>query len=139
MLGETELTLCEDSRGHPNALSKAQKRQLSEWLCGALPTVEGWFGSNNIARLSDEQTDMGFLYAFLSTPYGRHQLTKDIYGGVVDHINESHIGDVLVPKVPHRLQSSVGDLVRRVFACKDEANHIEDKAIEELETLLRKG
>jgi type I restriction enzyme S subunit len=45
----------------------------------------GWFGSNNMARLWDNQTDMGFLYAFLTTPFGLHQIRKDIYGGVVDH------------------------------------------------------
>jgi type I restriction enzyme S subunit len=69
----------------------------------------GWFGSNNIARLSDSDTNIWFLYAFLSTPFGRHQIRKDIYGGVVDHISEDHISSVLfVPKCLSRYRRRSG-------------------------------
>jgi type I restriction enzyme S subunit len=96
----------------------------------------GWFGSNNMARLWDEHTDMGFLYAFLSTPYGLHQLKKEIYGGVVDHINEVHIAEVLCPDVPQQEQQKIGNLVRCAFEKKDEASDLEDEAIAELENLI---
>ncbi len=32
--------------------------------------MTGWFGSNNMIRLWDKNTDMSFLYAYLATPYG---------------------------------------------------------------------
>lgn len=99
--------------------------------------MHGWFGSNNMARLWDSKTDMGFLYAFLSTPYSVHQVAKDIYGGVVDHINESHIASVFCPQVPHASQEPIGDLVRRAFDAKDRANSLEDRAIETIEGLVR--
>jgi type I restriction enzyme S subunit len=94
--------------------------------------MEGWFGSNNIARLWGG-ADVGFLYAFLSTPFGLHQIRKDIYGGVVDHLNEDHIKQVMVPDIPPAEQKRIGDLVRNAFAKKDQAIEIEDVAIAELE------
>ena len=98
----------------------------------------GWFGSNNIARLSDSDTNIWFLYAFLSTLYGRHQIKKDIYGGVIDHISEVHIKSVLCPKVPQPIQAEIGDIVKQAFDLKDEAERIEDSAIAELELRIRK-
>jgi type I restriction enzyme S subunit len=98
--------------------------------------MAGWFGSNNIARLWDTSTDLGFLYAYLSTPYGQNQLTKDAYGGVVDHITESHIKSLHVPAVPRGLQIRIGELVREAFDLKDAANELEDEAVSELEALI---
>ena len=51
----------------------------------------GWAGSNNIARIKYDthQWSNGYLAAFLSSPYGFYQLTREIYGGVVDHIEVS--------------------------------------------------
>jgi type I restriction enzyme S subunit len=97
--------------------------------------MEGWFGSNNMARLWGG-ADTGFLYAFLSTPFGLHQVRKDIYGGVVDHLNEDHIRQVMIPDMPRDEQRRVGDLVRRAFAKKDEAIAIEDEAIANLESTI---
>jgi len=135
------------------ALSERQARQSPEYLLqdghllvttdGTVGRVHpvtsrmvGWFASNNIARLFDLNTDMGFLYAFLATSYGYHQLRKDIYGGVVDHINENHIKSVLVPNVPLQDQKAIGELVRHAFANKDAANELEDSAITELEAAI---
>lgn len=96
----------------------------------------GWFGSNNMARLWDEKTDMGFLYAFLATPFGKHQVCKEIYGGVIDHINEKHINSVLIPDVSPNYQADIGELVRAAFDKKDEANEFEDQAIIEMESVI---
>ena len=96
----------------------------------------GWFASNNMARLWDERTDMGFLYAFLATPYGVHQIRKEIYGGVIDHINERQIASVLIPDVPEGKQKPIGNLVRSAFEKKDEANALEDLAISEVEAVI---
>jgi type I restriction enzyme, S subunit len=100
--------------------------------------MAGWFGSNNMVRLNDSDTNMSFLYAFLSTPYGVHQIKKDIYGGVVDHINEEHLETVLCPDVPKDSQKRVGELVQRAFELKDRADDIEEDAIKQLETIIRR-
>lgn len=98
--------------------------------------MAGWFGSNNMARLWDAETDMGFIYVFLATPYGYHQVCKDLYGGVVDHVNESHIAAVQLPLLPKEQQKKIGDLVRDAFELRDHANELEDMAIHRIERLI---
>ena len=100
--------------------------------------MTGWFGSNNLARLWSSDFDMGFLYAFLVTPYGQHQLCRDIYGGMVDHITESHIGSVLVPEADSTTQKKIGKLVWKAYNYKDEAVILEDIAINEVERLIER-
>lgn len=96
----------------------------------------GWFASNNLARLFTGATDAGWLYAFLATPYGQHQLKKEIYGGVVDHITEGTIRDVLVPEIDVTIAHSIGDLVRQAFAQKDRAMRLEVEALGLVEALI---
>lgn len=51
----------------------------------------------------------------------------------MDHINEEHIKQVLVPDVPPPAQRTIGNLVRSAFAKKDEAIALEDEAIPRVE------
>jgi type I restriction enzyme S subunit len=94
------------------------------------------FGSNNMARIWDAHTDMGFVYAFLATPFGKLQVCREIYGGVVDHINEPHITSVQIPDIPPAEQRHVGDTVREAFELRDQANDLEDEAIGQIERLI---
>jgi type I restriction enzyme S subunit len=98
--------------------------------------MAGWFGSNNMARLNDEHTDMGFLCAFLHTPFGTHQLCREIYGGVIDHINERHISSVMVPVLNRSEQTEIGNQIRKAFQLKEEANLVEDAAIASVECMI---
>ncbi len=102
--------------------------------------ITGWAGSNNIARItcknSDSEFTNGYLAAFLNTPYGYHQLVREIYGGVIDHIEESQIGSVLIPNPPSHVQMEIGKQVIEAFEKKDEARVIEENAIRKIEALL---
>ncbi len=100
--------------------------------------IVGWAGSNNIARITYGNKDCrnGYLAAFLATPYGFHQLNREIYGGVVDHIDASHIMAVFVPKAPDDVQRKIGKLVVSAYEKKDEASIIEDVAIQRVEARL---
>ena len=103
--------------------------------------MAGWAGSNNIARVTYGNNDFrnGFLAAFLSTPYGFYQLTREIYGGVVDHIEVPHIESVLVPTLPKDVQVSIGEQVVKAFELKDAASDVEERAIRKVEEILQKG
>lgn len=102
--------------------------------------IVGWAGSNNIARVTYGNNDFrnGFLAAFLNTPYGYYQLTREIYGGVVDHIEVPHIESVLVPNPPEDIQILIGSRVVQAFEKKDEASAIEEAAIRRVEKLLQR-
>lgn len=103
--------------------------------------IAGWAGSNNIARITYGAQDArnGFLAAFLNTPYGFHQLTSEIYGSVVDHIEIPNIESVFIPNAPKTVQSKIGNLVISAFEKKDEANAVEEAAIRKIEEALQKN
>ena len=100
--------------------------------------INGWAGSNNIARVTYGGSDgrNGYLAAFLSSPYGYYQLTRLIYGGVIDHIEVPHIQGVLVPEAPQEAQIAIGQRVVSAFDKKDQASAIEEAAIRRVETAL---
>jgi len=100
--------------------------------------IAGWAGSNNIGRITYGNTDgrNGYIAAFLSSPYGYHQLTREIYGGVVDHIERYHIEGVLIPQAPSDVQRAIGEKVVLAYEKKDEATALEETAIRELEQTL---
>ena len=81
-------------------------------------------------------THPGFLAAFLSTPYGQHQLKSKIYGGVVDELTAKDTEIILIPDVPHLEQVRIGEPVVRVYEMRDEANDLENEAIAELEAII---
>ncbi len=55
--------------------------------------IDRWAGSNNIARITYGKNNFenGYLAAFLMSFYGFCQLTKEIYGSVIDHIEVPHL------------------------------------------------
>ena len=75
----------------------------------------------------------------LMTPYGQHQLTAKIYGGVVDELTEEDTRAVWIPNAPLEIQQEIGQRVAQAFDKKDEASAIEEAAIRKVESLLQKG
>ena len=99
---------------------------------------DGWAATQHILRIipDKEKGHPGYLATFLATPYGQHQLTAKIYGGVVDELTEADTADVRVPDAPLDVQRAIGEKVVMAYEKKDEANAIEDAAIQRLEYLL---
>jgi type I restriction enzyme S subunit len=102
--------------------------------------IAGWAGSNNIARITigPGTHRNGYLAAFLRSPYGYYQVTKEIYGGVIDHIEVPHIAGVWVPDAPLEIQEEIGRRVVEAYEKKDLAGAIEQAAIRQIESLLTK-
>jgi type I restriction enzyme, S subunit len=103
--------------------------------------ITGWAGSNNIARISYGNFDNrnGYLVAFLSSPYGYHQLIREVYGGVIDHIEVPHIANIWIPDAPLNIQQNIGQHVVNAFEKKNEASVIEEAAIKRVEDVLERG
>jgi len=81
----------------------------------------------------------GYTAAFLMTPYGQHQLTAKIYGGVVDELTEEDTRAMRIPNAPLATQEKIGHLVVRAFELKDEASATEECAIRKVEEIIRSG
>lgn len=101
---------------------------------------DGWAGSNNIGRIkASGEAHPGYLYAFLISPYGQLQFKREIYGGVIDHLEEEHLAKVLIPKAPLEIQETIGKAVLQAFDLREKANSLEEEAISELEELIARG
>ena len=83
-------------------------------------------------------THAGYVAAFLMNPYGRHQLTSKIYGGVVDELTAEDTREVLIPDPPHGVRDEIGGLVVRAFEMRDLATELEEEAIADIEAMIRR-
>ncbi|WP_457642319.1 restriction endonuclease subunit S [Persephonella sp.] len=102
---------------------------------------EGFLGSDHLIRIIPQNINSGYLTMFLLSDYGQIQFQRLTYGGVVDEIGEA--GDlfkfikILKPK-DKNLEDKIGSLVIDAYNKKDQANILEQQAIERLETFFTK-
>lgn len=109
--------------------------------CLVTAAMTKWAGSDDLLRVRvGDDFDSGFLAAFFATPYARHQMLKQLYGGVVSHIDERDIESIACPVVPKTPdQTSIGDQMRLAYSKRDAANELEDEAIRELEAAIEQA
>lgn len=98
--------------------------------CFVYNNYEDYAASQHILRVvpNEEIIDPGYLYCFLSTDYGYHQIVRNRYGSVIDEIDEKNLANVKIPIPDKRLQKEIGDLVRQAYDLRSEAILLEDKA-----------
>jgi len=100
--------------------------------CLVWHNFEGYAASEHILRvIPDEgQVDAGYLYAFLSSPYGYEQMVRFRHGSVIDEITDAQLKKVAVPLPERGKQRQIGDKVRLAYEKRSEALRLEDKAQE---------
>jgi type I restriction enzyme S subunit len=101
----------------------------------------GWVGSDDLAHVAAKESlsHPGYLYAFLASPYGQAQIQREIYGGVIDHLEVEHLAGIAIPKAPLEIQESIGKRVLQAFSLRDRANALEEEAVAELEKWITEG
>lgn len=114
-----------------------QKNQILISRSGTLGrTVFVWKNYENCAASehlirvnpNSELIDEGYLYAFLSSDYGYHQLLRYKHGSVIDEITEDQISQSIIPLPSDKQQKQIGDLVRQAYDLRAEAICLEDEA-----------
>jgi len=61
---------------------------------------DGWAASEHIFRVvphRPSECTVGYLAAFLGSPIGQLQLSRQVYGAVVDELTEDHIRSIRIP------------------------------------------
>lgn len=73
---------------------------------------DGWAISSNIISVVPSSSDIaGYLYVFLSSPYGQELINRNIYGAVVDIIEPCHVAQVQIPILKDKVvQKQINDL-----------------------------
>lgn len=99
---------------------------------------EKYAASEHLIRVVpfENKIDQGYLYAFLSSDYGYHQLLRYKHGSVIDEITEEQISQAIIPIPTNKAQKEIGDLVREAYDLRAEAIKLEDEAQEILTKAL---
>jgi type I restriction enzyme S subunit len=99
---------------------------------------EGYAGSEHIIRVCPDENkiDPGYLYAYLNCEYGYCGITQLRHGALIDEIDPSDLGKILVPTPSGPQQNEIGNLVRKAFELRAEAIKLEDEAQELLTQVL---
>lgn len=96
-------------------------------VCFVWNNYEGYTATEDIIRVvPSDEIDGGYLYAFLSSDYGFHQILKYKHGAVIDHLAPEDMKHIVVPICDQ--QKQIGDLVRQAYDLRAEAIRLEDEA-----------
>src|SRR3990167_6984252 len=89
---------------------------------------DGWAASEHILRIvpNEAKCPSGYLCSFLASSLGHVQLTKHIYGAVVDELTEDQTKSVLVPLPVNERQRSI---VERINQEAHEAVEVRSRAV----------
>lgn len=98
--------------------------------CFVWKNYEDYSATEHIVRVvpNKEEIDPGYLYAFLSSPYGKQQVLRFTHGSVIDEVSDKQIKKVLLPLSSNIEQKKIGDLVRAAYEKRAEAIRLEDEA-----------
>ena len=91
----------------------------------------GWFISSNLIKIIPASEEIaGFLYCFLSSPYGEVLIKRQIYGAVVDIIEPIHVKSVIVPFLKNEeIQIEINNKVLEANRKRTEAYELEQEAL----------
>lgn len=107
-------------------------------VCFVWNNYEDFTATEDLIRVvANDETDSGYLYAFLSCDYGFHQILRYKHGAVIDHLSPEDMNNILVPVC--KQQKEIGDLVRKAYDLRAEAIRLEDEAQEILTQALTKN
>lgn len=92
-------------------------------------TLDGKIFSHDLLRIScKDETDAGYLYAYIKSDIGNKMLTTNQYGAVVSHIEASHLQEIPIPYPAKPIRMEISKLIEESFRLRDEANQLWDEA-----------
>lgn len=96
--------------------------------------------ANNVCRIeANNNIPYGYIYAFMTSKYGRAQVNKNASGSVVRYIEAPGIKQTLVPLLPETKQQQIHQLIVEASALRVEANKLLKEAIELFESQLNES
>lgn len=88
--------------------------------------------SDDLIRIvPKDETNVGYLYAYLNTWIGQAFLIKDQYGSTVKHIEPHHVANILIPRIPE-LEEEINQKILEAHRLREEAQELLLKAEEML-------
>jgi type I restriction enzyme S subunit len=89
--------------------------------------------SHDLIRITaKEESDTGYIYAFLKTKIGNTLINTNNYGAVVQHIEPKHLESIIIPDPDIETKKKINSLILESFELRDQSNDL----IRESENLL---
>jgi len=86
--------------------------------------------ANNVCRIeTNGKLPFGYVYAFLTSKYGRSQLNKNASGSVVRYIEAPGIKKTLIPVLSEEKQQKIHQLIIEASELRVEANRLLNEAV----------
>ncbi len=101
--------------------------------------IAGCAGTDDLIRVEARSSDFSieYFYAFSLSTLGKALITKDTYGGVIDHIEPDHLDRVSLPVLPQKLRDEITRLVKEASTLRVRANALLAEAEGELKETCR--
>ena len=90
--------------------------------------VNAAISEDAIRLFSPKESTAGYLFACLSSEYGRRQLKARAFGSSIPHLDEARVGGVVVPRVDDKQMEKLGRRAFAVRTARHEAVHKEREA-----------
>ena len=99
---------------------------------------ERWAVSQNIIKVIPINNDIaGYLYCFLNSDYGQVLIKKEIYGSVIDMIDNNSVSKIKVPLLKNELkQQEINNMVLHANALRYQAYLKEQEAIKMMDDVI---
>ena len=95
---------------------------------------DGWAASQHMIRIQPTTPSMaGYIYAWLSTEYGRELVRRFTYGAVIDEIDADHVAHVAIPLLAEHEIREIGALVLDANEKRHQAFLLEEQAIKDFD------
>jgi type I restriction enzyme S subunit len=96
--------------------------------------------ANNVCRVeAHNNIPYGYIYAFLTSKYGRAQVNKNASGSVVRYIEAPGIKRTLIPLLEESIQQQIHQLIIEASALRVEASKLFKEAIDLFEQEINEG
>lgn len=98
----------------------------------------GWAVSQNIIKVIANSNDLaGYLFCFLNSDYGQVLIKREIYGSVVDMIDDKNVDGIHIPILKNeKKQKEINDLVLKANELRYQAHLKEQEAIKKMENII---
>jgi type I restriction enzyme S subunit len=92
--------------------------------------MDGWANSEHTIRaIATDDLQAGYLYAWLTSPYGQALISRYSYGSVIVEIDRFMVGQIPVPILPNAKCKAIAALVLDANRLRDEAWQLERGAL----------
>tara|TARA_R100000306_G_C4377565_1_gene142652 strand:- start:157 stop:1632 length:1476 start_codon:yes stop_codon:yes gene_type:complete len=98
----------------------------------------GWAVSQNIIKVIANSDDLaGYLYCFLNSDYGQILINREIYGSVVDMIDDNNVAGIHIPILKNvSKQKEINDLILKANKLRYKAHLKEQEALKKMEEII---